>query len=226
MASDVDICNLALAHLGDTATVASINPPEGSAQADHCARFYPIARNAMLEMHSWSFATKRVSLGASLVSPASDWLYCYAQPTDVVNLLGVLDPNASDDYSIGIPPPYPYPGFVGATPNVGVYTPQPFSPETLTDGTQVILTNQQNALLRYTALITDPTKFTPLFIVALSDLLASYLAGPVLKGESGTQAAQAWLNQFQIDFAKATASDANQRRIEVVQDVDWMTGRV
>ena len=36
MASDVQICNIALAHLGDTATVASINPPEGSAQAEHC----------------------------------------------------------------------------------------------------------------------------------------------------------------------------------------------
>jgi hypothetical protein len=28
MASDVDICNLALALLGDVATVASIDPPE------------------------------------------------------------------------------------------------------------------------------------------------------------------------------------------------------
>ena len=33
MASEVDICNLALAHLGDAATVSSINPPEGSIQA-------------------------------------------------------------------------------------------------------------------------------------------------------------------------------------------------
>ena len=46
MASDVDVCNLALAHLGDEATVASISPPEGSAQAGHCARFYPMARDS------------------------------------------------------------------------------------------------------------------------------------------------------------------------------------
>ena len=50
MASEVDICNLALGHLGDNATVASLNPPEGSVQAQHCARFYPIARDALLEM--------------------------------------------------------------------------------------------------------------------------------------------------------------------------------
>ena len=37
MATEVDICNLALAHLGDNATIASLKPPEGSAQAEHAA---------------------------------------------------------------------------------------------------------------------------------------------------------------------------------------------
>ena len=46
MASVADICNMALGHLGDSATVASIDPPEGSAQAEHCARFYPMVRDA------------------------------------------------------------------------------------------------------------------------------------------------------------------------------------
>ena len=56
MASVVDICNLALAHIGDDATVSSIDPPEGSAQAEHCKRFYAIARDTMLQMHNWNFA--------------------------------------------------------------------------------------------------------------------------------------------------------------------------
>ena len=62
MSSEVDICNLALSHLGDEASLASIDPPEGSAQADHCAKFYPIARDLMLEKHPWKFATRRVLL--------------------------------------------------------------------------------------------------------------------------------------------------------------------
>ena len=33
MSSVVDICNIALSRLGDRATVTSIDPPEGSAQA-------------------------------------------------------------------------------------------------------------------------------------------------------------------------------------------------
>ena len=42
MASEIDIVNLALSRLGDDATVASLYPPEGSAQAEHGARFYPV----------------------------------------------------------------------------------------------------------------------------------------------------------------------------------------
>ena len=51
MPSAVTICNLALAHLGDSATVSSIDPPEGSAPAEHCARFYPVALGLLLEAH-------------------------------------------------------------------------------------------------------------------------------------------------------------------------------
>ena len=36
MSSDVDICNLALARLGDEANIVSISPPDQSAQAGYC----------------------------------------------------------------------------------------------------------------------------------------------------------------------------------------------
>jgi hypothetical protein len=62
MATEVDICNLALGHLGDNATVASLTPPEGSAQAEHAARFYPISRDTLLESHAWNFATRRATM--------------------------------------------------------------------------------------------------------------------------------------------------------------------
>ena len=96
MASEVDICNLALARLGDNATVASIDPPEGSAQAEHCARFYAIARDSLLEMHAWKFATRRVQL-AKLTVPSWDWSFAYAEPTGALKLLGVLSATASND---------------------------------------------------------------------------------------------------------------------------------
>ena len=69
MASDTDICNLALSHLGDEASVVTIDPPEGSPQADHCARFYPIARDSGLQMTAASFGHRRAGLGLVAAAP-------------------------------------------------------------------------------------------------------------------------------------------------------------
>ncbi|WP_288080813.1 hypothetical protein [Pseudomonas sp.] len=222
MASEVDICNLALAHLGDTATVSSINPPEGSAQAEHCARFYPIARDSLLEMHTWGFATTRVTL-ASIGSSWPEWKYCYAAPSDMLNALGILDPYASDDYAAGNNYGFTQTGvpLIGS----GTYTPQPFAMESLPDGTPVIYTNQDGAVLRYTRTVTDTTLFSPLFIDALGWSLASYLAGPLIKGDAGAAEAKRCYAAFQLAFGKAAVSDANQRRTQVSQNVAWVAGR-
>lgn len=99
MASDVEICNLALSHLGDTANVTSIDPPEGSAQAEHCSRFYPVARGMLIEAHDWSWATRRISL-TPLVATVSPWAYAYGKPNLMIKAIAVLDPEASDDYTI------------------------------------------------------------------------------------------------------------------------------
>src|SRR3990172_4324042 len=82
MASVVDICNLAVGHLGGDATISSIEPPDGSIAADHCQRFYPICRDAMLESHNWRFAMRRQSLALlSTTELPAEWAYAYAYPT-------------------------------------------------------------------------------------------------------------------------------------------------
>lgn len=223
MSSEVDICNVSLGYLGDDATVASLSPPEGSAQADHCARFYPIARDALLEMHAWGFATKRASLALLAETPPSPWRYAYAQPNDALNLLAILAPDAQDDYSTGL---IQY-GNRTSAPEMAVanYTPQTFTNEIDSSGAAVIYTNQVNAVLRYTGEVTDSTKFSPLFTEALCWLLASKLAGPVLKGDSGRAAAVDCLKMFNMWLGKATVSDANQQRHQVAQSTTWMANR-
>ena len=221
MASDVDICNEALSHLGDNATVSSISPPEGSAQAEHCARFYPSCLATLLEMHPWAFATKRIAL-AQVANPSSTWAYAYAQPNNCVNLLSVLDPAAADDYSAPSrrSAGYPYDNMVA-----GLYTPQDFSPETNDAGDDILLTNQAGAVLRYTCLITDTAKFTPMFKETLTWMLASKLAGPVLKGDSGRKAALQCMQTAMSWFGRATDSDASSRKATPQQHVGWLNAR-
>lgn len=201
MASEVDICNLALTRLGDNATVASIDPPEGSAQAEHCARFYPVARDSLLEMHAWKFATRRVLL-AQLTTDTWNWAYAYAEPTGVLKLLAVLPASASSDADT-----------------------QEYEAETDGNGTPIILTDQEGASLRYVAHVTDTTVFSPLFVDALAWLLASYLAGPVLKGDAGAAMAKACLQSFMLALSNAKVSDANQRKVRPEHKPNWIAGR-
>lgn len=226
MPSVVEICNLALAHLGDDATIASIDPPEGSAQAEHCQRFYPIARDGLLQMHNWSFASKRVSL-AQVTMPYTMWKYAYAVPGDMMTAVAVLPPEAENDYAIR---PYPADrnGWGWVTPpmpGAGTYVPQDYAIETDANGNKVIYTNQENALLRYQALVTDPTKFDPMFAIALSYYLASFLAGPVIKGDQGSAEAKKQLQMAMVMVQQARASDANQRQVHPEHITSWISGR-
>ncbi len=240
--SEVTICNLALAHLGDTAQVVSIKPPDPSVQAQLCANFYYVARNSLLEMAAWGFATRRVVLAALTPLPSDGfyidedgnlegpWRHIYALPAGVINVLSVQQQEAPADYEAWFGPierdyfpPYPQ-GYL-PVPGAPLLVPQPFSIETRAGGSQVVLTNVCDAVMRYTTLVEDTTKFSPLFTMALSHLLASMLAGPLLKGDVGAQAATQQLALFNAIKGQASSSDANQRRIHVTAPVAWIRGR-
>lgn len=225
MASETDICNMALSHIGDEATVSSIDPPEGSAQADHCARWYPIARDMLIQEHEWSFAKRRIQL-AEVTYPYAMWQHAYAYPDDCLKIFAILPPGAPNDYSIGLPPqPCPYPFYGHAIIPGGAYMPQEFDTETDADGNQIILTNQPEALARYVVRVTDTTKFSPMVVMAISRLLASLLAGPVIKGSEGAQVAAGQFTAYQRALAEAITADAQQRRVKPLQVVPWIAGR-
>ena len=248
--SEVTICNLALSYLGDAATVASIKPPDSSRQAQLCAKFYWVARNALLEMSAWGFATRRVKLAQLYPKPGADpsepwphwahpWRRVYALPNAMINALAVVPHDAPDDYQAFDWPlegdrfvPYPEGrgysehGYEGLpAPGAPVTVPQPFAIETLESGAQVVLTNVPDAMLRYTTLVEDTTKFSPLFTVALSRLLASMLAGPLIKGDEGRAASTEQLEIFETFKAQASTSDANQRKTHVEAAPSWIRGR-
>lgn len=197
MSSEVTICNLALGRLGDRATVSSINPAEGSAQAQHCAMFYPLARNSTLQDHDWSFARTRALLAELLVDPPETWQFGYELPADCVQTRGLLMPGQTDDDGTN---------------------------DFLVEGT-ALYTDIETATLRYTRLITDPNRFSPLFIDALAWRLASYLAGPVLKGETGQKAATSCYNAYTQLIDRAKTLDANQGRQTFDPPTAWINAR-
>lgn len=190
MPSDVDLCNLALSHLGGEALVGSLNPPDGTIEARLCALHYAPARDALLALHPWGFATTRVN-GTLLAGQGNDaWTYALARPAQTLRVLAVLPPGASDDDPAA---------------------PQPFVCELTADGDEAVFTNQEQAVLRVVKRVQDTSRFPPLFAEALSWLLASKLAGPLYKGDSGAKMAKACLEAFSLWFPRAQAADAAQR---------------
>lgn len=211
MASAIDICNVALGLLGDRGTIESLDPPEGSAQAEHCARFYPIARNAILEMHPWKFSIRRVAL-ASLATEKWGWKYAYAPPSDAIKILAILPPVSDPDY-----------------PHQNVSEndqhPQKYEYETSNAGVPVILTDQESATARYVVTVTDTSLFSPLFVETLTWYLASKLAGPMLKGDTGAAESKKCLEMAVRFLAQASASDANQRSMRPDHIPTWIARR-
>jgi len=226
MASEVDIVNLALSHIGDRANVSSINPPEQSMQAELAARFYPIARDTLLEMHTWSFATRRDYL-AQLTNTWDQWQYAYAYPQNVAKIIAVIPPEANDDYSsrFGITNVYGISETYSPVVAAGHYVPQPFAVETDSSGARIIYTNQEQAICRYTTIVTDTTKFSSLFTLTLSWHLASMMAGPIIKGEVGAAEAGRCTKMMVAYLSQAKMSDSDQRDSKPEHIVQWVAGR-
>lgn len=205
MASAVDIANLALANIGETAEVSSLSPPDGSVQAMHCARFYPIARRQLQEIHAWDFCIRRITLAQSVTDPPSNWAFRYALPATAIRVLAVLEEDsANGDES------------------------EPYLIETLDDGTRTILTNVETADCRYLVEVSDTTKFSAWFVGTCGMLLASMVAGPIIKGDKGMKVAQYWFNMAMSNLGIAGSLDANgSSRTETISGYKptWLINR-
>lgn len=204
MASAIDVCNLALTHIGDPGNVASIDPPEASTQGRYCARLYPLARDEVLEAHSWRFNTRRKVL-TSLALPdsvAGEWSYAYALPAEclrpaAVYVPGVTDPGRTEDFSV----------------------------ETADDGSQILYTNVDGAYLKYLVRVTDTSRWPPSVVDLVAWRLAGKLAHPITQSDDKYKRAE---TGYARAFAYATSLDAATQSTEEWRDdqaPDWVTMR-
>lgn len=204
MASSVQICNMALSHIGSEARVSSIDPPDGSVEAGHCATFYDLARTELLEPGSWNFSLKRASL-AEVTNASDTWAYAYALPSDCLRALRILYPSVALTV---------FTQDQRAEPHTDDRSSAQFDIEG-----EVLYTNQPEAVLLYVVDVTDTTRFTPSFTAAFGYHLAGYLAGPIIKGVEGTRVADAMHQRAQAlaGIAATTAANASHERQDTTQ---------
>lgn len=94
MASEVGICNSALAKIGTTNRIASLT--EDSKNAQVCNEQYEKLRDDLLRAHVWNFAKARVKLARDATAPTYEFDYAYMLPSDWLRTVAVHDNDAGD----------------------------------------------------------------------------------------------------------------------------------
>tara|TARA_R110000803_G_C11989469_1_gene321878 strand:+ start:22791 stop:23387 length:597 start_codon:yes stop_codon:yes gene_type:complete len=198
MSSEVSICNLTLSNIG-VHTIDSISgldlPPEAAACKLH---YYP-ARDAVLRDFNWSFA-KRIGTLAATTEEVLGWAYAYQYPTDCLKARGIYNPSsklAADAI--------PFDTSANAALN-----------------NQLVLTDHAEAVLIYTARVTDTNLFDSLFLEAFTLKLGSALAMP-LKGDLALK--QGLLQEYLKFIESAKTGSANESFVKPTTDNSFLRSR-
>ena len=212
MATNVDICNLALALFGDAAEVTSIDPPDGSDQAGHCARWYPMALKKLSEEFDWSFAIKRARLSEKLSFDKDLYGYehAYSCPSDCVRVIRVSQIKTHSYGSVEQGVLREHPSMVSEDYEIEQ------NPD---NGGKMIVTDAPNAMIVYTTMMKSPSQFPAYFTDALVVLLASFLVGPLKRSDSSSSMAQSLLKQYEAALSRAKTLDASQSKFKRLERV-------
>ena len=224
MSSPEVICNLALTHVGVSSSIQSIN--ERSDEAIICKKFYDTDLKQIFRDFPWPFANKTAALALVQTYDGTDptliYAYSYRYPVDCMRIGNILS--------------YPYASSTSGAIVSGAMTwPLPRlrrdNADTLVKMDlgndaqgQLIYTDEPSAILKYTALITDPSRYPADFIKAFSYLLASDIGPTLSKGNSINLSDRAIKNYVSM-LTEARATAANEARPERAPDADVIRAR-
>jgi hypothetical protein len=148
--TEVDICNLALARLGDSRITALT---DATAQAQYCSLFYDQTVEELQAEFDWQFCRKQTAFTSS-VTPLSGYSHQYDQPTDFIRAIRLGNIDASENFG------------TWEIHGAKIHTNLP-------------ATAQVPLVLDYIALVETVNLFPAIFVEALSMKLAAVLAMPL-----------------------------------------------
>lgn len=178
MATKINICNLALTHIG-VKNISALTDQQEAARK--LTLIYDFEKDEVLRAHNWNFATKAEALAllTDVTSPGFDYVYAY--PAKCLFLRKLMDEDGNDkDCSDRA---YPFKEII-ATGNL-----------------KGIASNLEDAYAEYTYQVDDTTFFDPIFVKALSHKLATTLAIP-LTGKRDLETDQGNLYRAALEEAK------------------------
>jgi hypothetical protein len=197
-ASKIDICNMALSHLGSSQFIEDFYPNDTSLEAVQATLWFDQARREVLEAFDWNFARKRGALSLhDEDAPDGQWSYRYTYPSDCLQARKIV--NA-----------------VGRTADVVAFEIEEFGDEV------TILTDAEDAILIYTSDQDNNAVWSNRFTQALALLIAHYMAF-ALTGNLGTKEGMGQL--YARAIRSATGSNASEGMADAPVEADWIAGR-
>ncbi len=188
---------MALDHLGQSAKIASIASPSSEHELI-AARWYPKAARIVLAAHPWHFNYRKSLLVIHNANDLdaglnSEWIYAYNRPTDMIRLWKILPAGApknrpSEDFEL-------YSKIETGSP------------------VRLIVTNLPDAYADYSIDMQDPAIWSDSVELAVSLLLASMMANPVVKGKSGITISATLMDKYRAALANAMSKNKNQAQV-------------
>lgn len=201
--NETQISNLALSHLGVGKQISNFTT-EQSQEAKACREFYPICRDIVLRDFEWPFATQFQNLALVEETPTDEWDYSYRYPSSCSKIRRILNPNKRWDTR------------QSRIPYRVVRDP---------DGAgKLIYTDQESACVEFTYKETNPERYDDDFVMALSLLLASYIAPRLTRGDPFKLGERSF-QLYRLNIGKSEASAVNEEQPEEEVDSEFIRER-
>lgn len=187
MATQLDICNMALDKIGVN-PIASLQ--DNSNSAAKCALYYTTALNKALWESTPSFATTRIQLALLNETPLYGFSYTYSLPANVVRCLEINE----DQYGVSIT-------------SSGTTAYDAWRKELDPNGNTVILANVNPLQMKVIVTTANTGNYDPGFIELMAVLLASYLAFSL---RADMQRQQALQQEYSTLLNESSGIDSSQ----------------
>ena len=191
---------MACGHLGIGTTIADLDT-EQSQEARSCRSFYDTVVQMAIRAYEWPFATKFQSLGLIETTPTDEWDYSYTYPSECLDLLRIVSGTRNDTVESRIP----------------------YKIAIIGDD-KVILTDEPEAEVEMIFYNDTIEHWPPDFVLAVSFLLAHFIAPSVTGGDPFKRGQQAY-QQYQWMINDAKASAINEVHRDPLPLSEFTTGR-
>ena len=189
MASNTEIANLALSHIGVGKEIANLDT-EKSQEAVAIRRFYDTLLDRTLRQFPWPFARKEIALALVRETPDGEYQFEYRYPTDCVLFRRIKSGLRNDTRQSRIK-------YRISRDSSGL----------------LVLTDEQNAESEFTLRETDAGRYPSDFVMAFSFLIAYIVAPRLTKGDP-FKLQRSVLTLFVQEISAARAAAANEEQLD------------